>query len=77
MYMRNWIAKLDDLLKVSDRDVLTHAGKVSHDEAMQKAHAEYAKYPKQLLEALSLVERHFIEAIKEVKNIEKKKPRNK
>jgi len=40
MYMRDWIAKLDDFLKVSDRDILTHAGGVSHDEAIQKAHAE-------------------------------------
>jgi hypothetical protein len=76
MYMRDWIAKLDDFLKVSDRDILNHAGRISHGDAIQKAHAEYAKYRKQLLEAPSLVEMHFIEAIKEVKNIEKKKPRN-
>ena len=76
MYMRDWITKLDDFLKVSDRDVLTHAGRISHDEAMQKAHAEYVVYRKQMLEASSLVERHFIEAIKEVKKIEKKTPRN-
>ena len=74
MYMRNWIIKLDDFLKVSDRDVLTHAGRISHDEAMQKAHAEYAIYREKLLEAPSLVERHFFETVKGVKNIEKKKP---
>lgn len=77
MYMSNWITKLDDFLKVSDRDVLTHAGRTSHEEAIQKAHGEYAVYRKKLLEAPSLVERHFIEAIEEVKKIEKKKPRNK
>jgi hypothetical protein len=42
----------------------------------KKAHAAYAKYRKQLFAAPALVEKHFIEAIKEVKNIEKKKPRN-
>ena len=77
MYMSDWITKLDDFLKISDRDILTHAGRISHEEAIQKAHAEYAKYRKQLLEEPSLVERHFIEAIDEVKQIEKKKPRNK
>jgi len=78
MYMRDWIAKLDDFLRISERDILTHAGRISHNEAIEKAHAEYAKYNKQLLEASSLVERHFIEAVKEVKKIEKKnKPRNK
>lgn len=76
MYMRDWITKLDEFLKVSDRDVLTHAGRISHDEAIEKAHAEYAAYRKKLLEAPSLVERHFLEAMKEVKKIEKKhKPR--
>jgi len=30
MYMKDWIAKLDEFLKVSERDILTHAGKVSH-----------------------------------------------
>lgn len=76
--MHDWISKLDDFLKVSDRDVLTHAGRLSHDEAIQKAHAEYAIYRETRLEAPSLVERHFIEAIKEVKQMEKKhKPRKK
>ena len=49
MYMHDWISKLDDFLKVSDRDVLTHAGRLSHDEAIQKAHAEYAIYREKLL----------------------------
>jgi hypothetical protein len=43
---------------------------------LKRAHAEYAAHCKQLLEAPSLVERHFLEAIKEVKKLEKKqKPR--
>jgi len=75
MYMKDWIAKLDEFLKVSERDLLTHAGKVSHEEAIEKARTEYEKSRKQLLEAPSLVERHFIEAVKEVKKLEKKKTR--
>ncbi|MFC1815862.1 hypothetical protein ACFL0M_07945 [Thermodesulfobacteriota bacterium] len=75
--MRDWIAKLEDFIRISDRDIPTHAGLISHDEAIEKVRAEYAKFSKQLLEVPSLVERHFIEAIKEVKKIEKKKkPRN-
>ena len=49
MYVHDWISKLDDFLKVSDRDVLTHAGRLSHDEAIQKVHAEYAIYREKLL----------------------------
>jgi len=37
MYMRDWITKLDDFLKLSERQILTHAGKISHDAAVQKA----------------------------------------
>ena len=77
MYMRDWITKLDDFLRISDREILIHAGSIGHDEAIQKAHGEYAKHRKHMLEEPSLVERHFIEAINEVKKIEKRKPRNK
>ena len=70
MYMRDWIVKLDDFLRTSDRDILTHAGKISHQIALDKAKAEYAKYWQQLNELPSLVEKHFIEAIKEVKQID-------
>ena len=76
MYMRDWITKLDDFLRISDREILTYAGSIGHDEAIQKAHGEYSKYRKHMLEEPSLVERHFNEAIIEVKKIEKRKPRN-
>jgi hypothetical protein len=75
MYMKDWIAKLDEFLKVSERDILTHAGRVSHEAALEKARIEYEKFRKRALEEPSPVERHFIEAVKEVKKLEKKKPR--
>jgi len=75
MYMKDWIAKLDEFLKVSERDILTHAGRVSHEAALEKARIEYEKFHKPALEEPSPVERHFIEAVKEVKKLEKKKPR--
>ncbi len=71
MYMREWIAKLDDFLKVSGRDILIHAGKVSHEKALEKAYAEYEKYQKERLNEPSPVERQFLEAVKEMKQIEK------
>ena len=42
MHMADWIAKLDDFLRLSDREVLTHAGSISHDLAEEFAHAQYA-----------------------------------
>jgi hypothetical protein len=67
MYMRDWIAKLDDFLRLSDREILTHAGKVSHEAALSKAEAEYEKF--RVLEANkpSAVEMAFEEAVKKLK----------
>jgi hypothetical protein len=44
MKMNDWIAKLDDFLKLSEKELLTHAGKVSADTAVQKAEEEFDKY---------------------------------
>lgn len=73
MYMKDWINKLDDFLKVATaREILTHAGKVSNQVALDKARKEYLKY-KELLnnDRLSLVEKHFLKAVKEIEQIEK------
>jgi hypothetical protein len=75
MTMRDWIAKLDDFLKLSGRDILTHAGRISHDAALQKAHEEYEKFRQAQLAQPTEVEKHFIEAEKELKQIESAKKR--
>lgn len=46
MKMADWIKKLDDFLRVSEKELLTHAGKISHQKALQKASDEYEKYRK-------------------------------
>jgi len=70
MYMRDWISKLDDFLKLSGRDILTHSGKISHDMALEKAHREYEKYRKEKLSNPTAVEQHFVKAEKEIKKLE-------
>jgi len=47
MHMADWIAKLDGFLRLSGRDILTHAGKISHQLAHQHAHAQFARYDHQ------------------------------
>ena len=69
MHMKDWIAMLDDFLRMTARDILSHAGKISHETALDKARAEYAKYQQQLVEMLSPVEHHFLEAVKEIELI--------
>jgi hypothetical protein len=44
MTMREWIAKLDSFLRLSDRDLLTHAGTITHDAALAKAQSEFDKF---------------------------------
>lgn len=44
MTMRDWIAKLDELLRISGRELLGHAGTVSAEAAKAKADREYARY---------------------------------
>jgi hypothetical protein len=44
MYMRDWISRLDAILQLNGRELLTHAGKISHEMALQKSNEEYEKY---------------------------------
>jgi len=73
MTMRDWIAKLDDFMRISDREVLTHAGQVSHEAARTRAETEFEKFRRSEDAKPSPVEQHFIEAIEQVKQIEKGK----
>lgn len=77
MYMKDWIVKLDDFLKIADRDILTHAGTVSNEKAIEKARFEYEKYKDALAGELSLVEQHFITAVSKAKKIEAEKKKRK
>lgn len=64
MYMADWVTKLDDFLKLSGREILTHAGRISHDEALKKAHAEYERYRHQQLKEPSRAELDFLDVVK-------------
>lgn len=44
MYMRDWIERLDAILRLNSRELLTHAGKISHQLALEKSALEYDKY---------------------------------
>lgn len=59
MYMRDWIAKLDDFLRLSEREILTHAGRVSHEVAVAKAEGEFEKLQVRQLAQPTEVEKQF------------------
>ena len=61
MYMKDWIQKLDDFLKFSGKELLTHAGRISAEIAKQKADMEYDKFKVRTANELTPVEIHFLE----------------
>ena len=44
MYMADWIQRLDVILQLNGRELLNHAGKISHERALKKSNEEYEKY---------------------------------
>lgn len=77
MTMTDWIAKLDDFLKLSDREVLNHAGTISHQDAREKAEAELATYRQRLASLPQPVDEDFSQALDELKRIEDETKREK
>lgn len=61
MYMKDWINILDGFLRISRKDILTHAGKISAKLAKEKADQEYDKFKERTKNNLSPVEIHFLE----------------
>jgi len=75
MYMRDWIAKLDDFLRLSGREILRHAGKISHEQAAEKAEREFEKFHRAQLAEPSQAEKDFDAAVRELKKLPKSKPK--
>jgi len=44
MYMKDWMERLDSIIQMNGRELLNHAGKVSHQMALDKSSKEYSKY---------------------------------
>ncbi|MFZ4802419.1 MAG: virulence RhuM family protein [Chlorobium sp.] len=44
MYMKDWIQRLDSMIQLNGRELLTHAGKLSHQTALEKSAQEYDRY---------------------------------
>lgn len=75
MTMGDWIAKLDDFLRLSDRERLTHAGSVSHDAAVAKARSEFEKFRAIEDAKPRAVDVDFAKAVAQAKQIAAGRPR--
>lgn len=68
MTMQEWVNELDSFLKMTRKDILKNGGKISHEQALKKAHEEYDKY---MLEHLTIAEQDYLDVLnKEIKEIE-------
>ena len=50
MYMQDWINRLDNILQLNGRELLTHAGSISHQMALELSSQEYSKYQDKMKE---------------------------
>jgi hypothetical protein len=72
MYMKDWVGKIDEFIKISGNDILEHLGKISHQQAIEKANVEYEKYKELTKNEISQAEIHFIAHIeKTTKHLKK------
>jgi len=74
MTMQDWITKLDEFLKLSEHELLDHAGKISAEQAKAKAELEYDRYRKLEDARPRPVDAAFEQAVKQ---LPKPKPRKK
>lgn len=63
MYMKDWIERLDDFLRMTGNEILQHKGTVSHEQALEKAHQEYDRFKENTKNELSEGEKHFLQQI--------------
>ncbi|GHT13046.1 hypothetical protein FACS189426_17380 [Bacteroidia bacterium] len=70
MTMKDWATHLDNILTSTGEKLLKNAGKISHEQAMEKAKAEYRKYQQK---TLSDVETAYLETIKMIEKSVKEK----
>ncbi|MDO8541194.1 MAG: virulence RhuM family protein [Opitutaceae bacterium] len=74
MTMRDWIAKLDEFLKLSEHELLDHAGTITAEQAKTKAELEYERYRAFLDTQPRLVDADFEKVAKELKKLPQPKP---
>lgn len=73
MYMKDWIVKLDDFIKMTGNELLDTKGIRSHTQAINKAKEEYEKYKEKIKDELTHVERDYINYIEKTEKVLKGK----
>lgn len=69
MYMKDWLSTIDDYLKMTRRDILDTKGRVTHSQALEKAHREYELYKNKFDELPTAAEVQYLDTVKELEKI--------
>lgn len=77
MHMADWIVRLDAFLQFNERNILTHAGMISHELAIEHAEGQFEKYrAEQLRLEAERSASDFDKAVEDVKRIEQRQPKD-
>jgi hypothetical protein len=76
MYMKDWISRLDSIVQLNGKELLDHAGKISHQMALEKSSKEFEKYKEaqkliEKMNSLKELEDDLNKLTKRIKNREK------
>ena len=72
MCMADWAAKLNAFLSFNERDILDHAGRISHELALERAEAEYEKFNRERIAQTDRLPSDFDKAVKQIESKKKK-----
>ena len=77
MHMNEWLEKLNGFLELNDRDILEHAGKISHDMAKERAESEYNMFNIERIRVNDGKESDFDKVVKQIETKAKRISKNK
>ena len=69
MTMKDWTRKLDDFLRLNERDILTDAGRISHELAIEKARSEFGKFDSERRRLAAADPAEFDRAVEGIKKL--------
>jgi hypothetical protein len=70
--MQDWITKLDDFLRISAQEILTHVRKITYEDEVSVANSEFDKFKQRRLIEKSIVEMDFEKSIETFEQLEQK-----
>jgi len=72
MRMADWAAKLNAFLSFNERDILDHAGRISHELALERAETQYEKFNRERIAQTDRLPSDFDKAVKQIESKKKK-----